>query len=185
MTSYILGVDLSTKRIDVAAIPLHDEPQLGRNIHLTYSDIPQPKRGEHVDPAERAIRAMRSAYVCLSTLDARDLDIHAVAVEHPAGRHVHPSLLATYGAVCCAFRMFPVASYKPAEWRRLIGCTGPAVNEKEGGRRQVAALVGEHVAESRMSPLLHLGGILLGGDEADAIGIALAHRTLLARQEAA
>lgn len=179
MTPYILGVDLSTKRVDVAAVPLYDEPRLGQTIHLTYADLPKIKTGEHVDPAERAIRARHAMGLCLITLNARGLEIEYAAVEHPAGRHVHPILLATFGAVCSRLYEYPTASYKPAEWRRLIGCTGRAVNEKRGGSDRVRELV----AHQHDSWLFGLSDYT--ADALDAVGIALAHRQSILKLEAA
>lgn len=178
---WIVGVDLSTVRIDVAAIPLNEPPQLGRNVHLTHADIPQRKAKEPLwDPAERAILAHQATTTCLQTLHARGLDIHSCSVEHPAGKVVADVTSHAFGAACAALNAYPVSSRRPSEWRKLIGCVGKAVNAKEGGASRVMEIVGA-LDLSRIRDTLHDPN----EHELDAIGVALAHRAWILRSEAA
>ena len=180
---YILGIDLSSRRVDCAAIPLYEPPVLGKTIHLTYADIEQPKKGEHVDPAERAIRAGQAARTCLQTLHARGIEPHSAAVEHPGGRHVHPVLYAAFGAICGALDEYPVASFKAAEWRKAIGCVGAMVNSKQGGAARVADLI--WAGPPKASLIWSSTFTDLEPDALDAIGVALAHRNRTLQHEAA
>jgi hypothetical protein len=179
--TYILGIDLSTRAVHAAAVPLHEPAILGRSIQLTQADIEQPKRSQHVDPAERAIRGGQAARTCLHTLHARGLEIHSCAVEHPGGRYVHPTLYAAFGAVCSALDEYPVASRFAAEWRKAIGCEGQAINAKDRGQERVLDLVAPMPYRAEVAAYL----LSLTADLYDAIGIALAHRNAVQASEEA
>ena len=189
--SYVLGADLSTRAVHLAAVPLHEPALLGRSIHLTHADIEQPKRDEKVDPAERAIRAHQAARTCLHVMHARGLELHSACVEYPAGRVVAAVTQHAFAAVCCALDELPVASMKPAEWRRAIGCVGRGINDKDAGHVSVVGHITGNAPTARLIASVYgkynvlSDDLPLSGDELDSLGVALAHRACLLKQEAA
>lgn len=108
-----VGVDFSTKRIDVVAIPLDPDVPGGpwkahRKVGADrYADV-----HAHV----------RSAIVQL--YHKTGMDVVTVCVEKPAGR-VHPSLHELHGVIRAAIpASIPSTSLYPVQWRQAIGCTG-------------------------------------------------------------
>ena len=157
--AWIVGVDLSTRQIDAAAIPAAPDavgaPRTARRA------IPQRKP---LDPAARAVDAGLALRACLVELDLGH-HVHAIGVENPIGpwRSGDRALLPILGALSMAAWPVGVAWYYPNEWRELVGAVGAAAQTKDGGHARLQALYG-----------LELDG--LDEHQLDAFGVALAHR---------
>lgn len=112
--SLCVGVDFSTKRIDVAAIPL--DP-----------DVPG---GPWIVNAKVGSDRYASVYYTVRHLlrhhaDHTNQDIATVCIEKPGGRHIHPSLHELHGVIRAAIPYpIPSTSLYPVQWRQAIGCRG-------------------------------------------------------------
>lgn len=163
---WVVGVDLSTTRIDVAAIPL--DASRGGLVFATYGvDNRRP-----LDLARRCASAGHALGDALGAIQQTyAILVAAVAVEDPIGAHrsADRALLPILGALTMAADPHPVAWYQPNAWRALIGCQGVAVRTKAGGHARLMELYGADLA---------------GLDEhaLDAFGVALAHRTNITRE---
>jgi hypothetical protein len=160
--AWIVGVDLSTRQIDAAAIPAApapvDAPRLARR---------PIRNAKPLDPAARAVDAglaLRAAIVALD-LGPR---VAAIGIENPIGpfRGADRALLPILGALTMAAWPIPVAWYWPNEWREILGATGAASQTKPGGHARLEALYPD---------------ALEGLDEhgLDAFGVAVAHRRII------
>ncbi len=170
----VLGIDLSTKRVDCAAIPLNEEPRLGRNIQLTYCDID----GSPKNPAERCVAAGQAARTCLHALHARGIEIHSAGIEEPFGssRKGDRALLPILGAITHAMGDTAVQWWAPASWRKQIGVTG---RSKDAGHIRILGLLspGADLCDAIFEVTELIGGYpATVGDQLDAIGVALATR---------
>jgi hypothetical protein len=172
----VMGLDISTQRIDAACIPLAEEPRLGVNINIAN----HPVKGSPRNPAERCIQAGRAARECLHAMHARGLEITAIAIEEPwgASRKGDRALLPILGAITAQLDAYPLQWWSPGAWRKQIGVDG---RTKEAGHSRILELV--------MGPDkrgFHAWSVHFTPDAKDAIGVALALRSFLnAHEEAA
>jgi Holliday junction resolvasome RuvABC endonuclease subunit len=172
------GVDISTTRIDVAAVPLNlaDQPML--------PDMPDPqpyllacgrvKQGG--GDAPRAQRAGDTLYRLLRGLeDAYGGQVASVALETPFAKFIKSvtALLPILGACTMACRPVcgdAVTWYRPQEWRKALGAKGKAVTSKDGGHEQVALHVRAMLPDAPDARRVH------DEHELDALGVALVWR---------
>jgi hypothetical protein len=187
--THVLGFDISTVRVDCAAVPLLEQPRLGTNIQLAN----HPVKGSPKNPAERCIQAGRAARECLHVMHARGLEITAIAIEEPFGasRRGDRALLPILGSITAQLDAYPIQWWAPAVWRKEIGCRRPG---KDAGHGRVRAIVDPEPCEVcglGMPCAYDTEGTANGcwspsGDALDAIGVALALRSFLnAHEEAA
>jgi hypothetical protein len=173
--THVLGFDISTVRVDCAAVPMLDQPRLGHNIQLAN----HPVKGTPRNAAERCIQAGRAAKECLHAMHARGLEITAIAIEEPwgASRKGDRALLPILGAITAQLDAYPIQWWAPSSWRKQIGVKNVG---KEWGHYHVALLVGGSY------PPHPDWSDSMTGDALDAIGVALALRSFLnAHEEAA
>lgn len=152
----IAGIDLSTKRLDLCAIPL---------------DLEQPLRPvwrqEAIPRLDGSAERVRAAATAARELTA-GLDLAAICVERPAGFSWY-TLLPVFGAVIAATpKDSAVAWLTASEWRRILGLP----RDKAGS----------HMSLIDVLPFDHR---ILDEHELDCLGVALAWRAELWRQEAA
>lgn len=161
--AWIVGVDISTRQIDCAAIAA--APDLVERPRLARRAIPQRKP---LDPAARAADAGLALRACVVELDIGD--VVAVGIENPIGpfRGADRALLPILGALTMAVWPAAVAWYWANEWREIVGAVGAAAQTKDGGHARLKALYG-----------LELDG--LDEHALDAFGVALAHRQTIDR----
>lgn len=126
--SLCLGIDLSTKRVDLAAIPL--DP-----------DIDRPPLWLSVDRTETYADLYRGIRDSLFDFSWDGHDIATVAVEKPAGKFVHPKLHELHGAILASIPQYIAStSLYPVEWRQALGLVGKAKNNKAAGNARVLEL---------------------------------------------
>jgi hypothetical protein len=158
---WIVGVDLSTRRIDACAIRAAGPIGTPRTTSRTI-----PNR-RPLDAAQRVGDAGIALQACFVALD---LEPHAcaVAIENPVGsfRGADRALLPILGALTMAAWPAPVAWYWPNEWRELVGCKGSASQTKDGGHARLRADYPQ-------------GSAGLDEHALDAFGVALAHRVVI------
>lgn len=177
----VAGVDISTQAIHVATVPL--DPTLNLNprvVEVRTGPLEQhPEGGDKIVDEWRCGSAFRVALALIRPLE----HVRVVAIERPGGggpigRQVAEYLLPILGAVNAAALEWcdQVMWLAPAEWRKKVGAVGREVNAKPGGHAAVRRCLGVEVVGRRNG----LGGFEpLGGDELDALGVALACRSIL------
>ena len=160
-TRYVVGIDLSTTRLDLVAVPLAPAPITSAGV--VRLDIP-PERG----PANPCARCIRLGVTLAESLATPGPPIDTVAIEEPFGPHRNTdrALLPILGALSMACHPLPVAWYAPDAWRRILGARGRHGQSKAGGHEAVRA---------------HAPAAAEGLDEhaLDALGVALAHRRII------
>jgi len=130
--SIVVGIDLSTKRIDLAAIPLDPDDTRYPLCETLYAGTDFTSIFRVGEPIRSAIRWFE--YRLLR-------DTTTLAVEKPAGRHVHPSLHELHGIIRASIpTRIQTTSLYPVEWRQAIGLTGRDKNNKAAGNRRVIEL---------------------------------------------
>jgi hypothetical protein len=166
VTAWIVGVDLSTRQIDCAAIPA--APAAVGAPRTARRAIPQRKP---LDPAARAVAAGCALRAGLADLGL-ERHVAAIGIENPIGpfRGADRALLPILGALTMAAWPAPVAWYWPNEWREIVGTTGAASQTKEGGHARLEALYGRDLEG-------------LDEHQLDAFGVALAHRQIVDRHD--
>lgn len=179
--SLCIGIDFSTKRVDLAAIPLGLDARGGP----WRVSVPRDKSEQLIAFGGRAIDEAMLRIGYLAGYDAAlainpeatveqishsvrmtHVDIISACLEKPAGRHVHPSLWELYGALGANLlrRCHAVTGLYPVEWRTAIGLEGRAKNSKEAGNERVRDL--------------YTAAATWDEHELDALGIATAWRLI-------
>lgn len=170
MTALLAGVDISTVRIDVALIPLDPRAEpfaICRNHQLKR----HAERGD--DPETQLLRALRLSRGIMRGL-FEDCDVAECALERPItpGKSMAtagPPLNRVLGALTAAIPVaVNVVWLSPHDWRRELAASN--LNSKPAGHDAV-----------RQYPEAHAAGHLLDEHELDALGLALAWRSLLDR----
>lgn len=157
--AFVLGVDISTTRLDMAAVPCL--PYVTIEPEVVRLDIPASRVR---DDAARCVRLGRRLRHALESAPY----VVAVAIENPIGPHRNTdrALLPILGALTMAADPAAVCWYQAQEWRRILGAVGKAGVSKAGGHDLVCAIVGEACAAMDEHAL-------------DALGVALAHRHVI------
>ena len=130
----VVGVDLSTSRLDLVAIPVSPEivltPEHAR-IDVPDHRLPRAQGGG----LDSAARCAWCGVALRATLDHLGPDVVAVALENPIGQHRNTdrALLPILGALTYAAQPPGAAWYWANEWRALVGATGRATQTKAGG----------------------------------------------------
>lgn len=155
--SLCIGVDISTKRIDLAAIPLDPDDEFLTGVTPCKHRINVTDR--YVELRQNIVRAIASLE------EITGADVMTAAVEKPAGRFVHPSLHEIHGVVRCSLPQHIASTgLYPVEWRQALGLTGRDKNNKQAGNDRVRTLYSDAAAWDE--------------HELDALGIATAWRTI-------
>lgn len=167
MTALLAGIDISTVRIDVALIPLDPRSEL----RPLFRDQPLRVFGERGDdPETRLLRGLRVSRGIVRGLLA-DCTVAECALEKPMSSQFSAAgpLNRVLGALTAAI---PVATnvvwLTAQDWRRELHATN--LNSKPAGHDAV-----------RQYPEAHNAGHLLDEHQLDALGLALAWRSLLDR----
>lgn len=150
MTSLVAGIDFSTKRIDVALIPLEDDHGDRRvpPVRFTGHDFPDftlahwRRQGPSAQfrSQHRCHEVAEILPILLNIVDPID-DPPAVFVEEPfgGGRGGHTTadnpLREIYGAILAVALATPLS---PNQWRRELGLPGPAKFTKFDAIRHAA-----------------------------------------------
>lgn len=170
MTALVAGIDISTVRIDIAMIPL--DPA-ATPFAICRND-PLRRYAERGDDAEtRLLRALRLTRGIIRNLLA-DCDVVECALERPItpGKSMAtagPPLNRVLGALTAAIPVaVNVVWLSPHDWRRELAAAN--LNSKPAGHDAV-----------QQYPEAHAAGHRLDEHELDALGLALAWRSLLDR----
>lgn len=162
VTAYCVGVDWSTRRIDVCAVPLDEDiPGAPVFLHALVA-------GSALDQASRARAAGRVLARLLTGIEnATGGDVVSVAIEHPVGKGQH-IMLPLLGALSAAVQVsVTVAWLRPVAWRSELGL------ERDGDWKQASIVYAtRHTNEA------------LDEHSADALCVALAWRSIQSRGSA-
>lgn len=171
LARYVCGVDLSTKTIHLAAIPLDQGPPV-----VIHEDLPAYKVGMTNEAARCAAAAIATLRLEQRLQNEHDGYPYSVGIEAPAGKHGRDKLLPILGAVTAALEPHGPNWWTPSAWRKAIGCEGKAINTKQGGHERVHFLLWTAHGYDAAARDEH---------EMDAFGLALAQHTFITRSEAA
>lgn len=192
MKQYVIGVDLSTKRIDAALLPLSGNG----TVSVCTSIVAATTLGDAARIREVHSAAL-DAFSKLRAVAERDGRVALVAVEQPAAGG-QPAILAqlapVYGAVVAAVaRGEHVVGVRVSEWRHVLGLRArPPADVTAGLTARVAQsarkqwLKQQSVAEA--SRLLAESGHAVPldtHDAAEALLVAYAARLIYAAEDAA
>lgn len=162
----IIGLDISTTRIDAAIIPIDHDAGGIPTVTFRHATIPQTKGAE---PLYRRVERARNMTRAIAPL-FRDVDgweIHLCYIEEPRGRFRNDALTGTFDSICTAIPTgIAVSGFQPQAWRRELGLS-PRLSKTDA---IVAAM--EWLIDKRA------GRITMNEHAAEALLIALAGRQL-------
>ena len=163
MTPLICGIDVSSRQLDFAYIPL--DPTVA-GAPFFHTETLGPKNADLLTRLRCVQEATRQAYIA-SAHGPYPGELVAICIEDPYSMSM-PSVRAlnrTVGAIIASTHTETnVAVLKANEWRRILGAT-PATSKQAG-----------HDAIRRQGASILLPRILDDEHRLDALGVALAHR---------
>ena len=161
MTPLIVGIDVSSRQLDFAFIPLDPTTPGAPFFH---TETLGPKNADLLWRLRHVRLALTNAYIAAEHGGG---ELMAICIEDPYSMSM-PSVRAlnrTVGAIIAsAHTGTNVAVLKANEWRRILGAT--PVNNKAAG----------HDAIRRQGVSILLPRVLDDEHQLDALGVALAHR---------
>lgn len=188
MTSLLAGIDLSTKRLDAALIPLdpdHGDPNcppvVFRHVLLPNEKGATPlyRRVERARAMRRLVHELLKPvpYTLPAPHQIATHDVASAWLENPRGRHRNDALTGTFDAIAAAIPShIIVAGLDPQEWRRELGL--PARMPKASAQIWTRDWLSDQ-------GVVHRGAHPPDEHLAEALLVALAGRQILQRHQSA